>query len=111
MTVEELIERYAKGERDFSSANLDGADLGGANLGYADLDFSAWPLQCGSLDVKTDRRFAARLAYHFCRLACGDPEYASARNALAPFANTFHRADERGKISLIEGGGAKHAGD
>jgi hypothetical protein len=98
MTGEELIELYGKGERDFS-----GADLEGANLRDANLDFSAWPLSCRSLDAKTDQRIAAQLAYHFCRLDCSDPEYISARNALAPFANTFHRVWECGGIG-IKGG-------
>jgi hypothetical protein len=54
------------------------------------------------LDVKADRRIAAQLAYHFCRLDCDDPEYLSARDALAPFANTFSRAGECGKINIKE---------
>ena len=42
MTAEELLERYAAGERDFSGANLydanlNGADLNGANLTDANL--------------------------------------------------------------------------
>jgi hypothetical protein len=108
MTVKELLERYAKGERDFFKAdlcradlrraNLRGADLCRADLRGADLDYSVWPLRCGSLDVKVNRRIAAQLAYHFCRLDCADPGYLRARNALAPFANTFHRADECGAI-------------
>ena len=43
MTAEELLERYAAGERDFSGANLydanlNGADLNGANLNGANLN-------------------------------------------------------------------------
>ncbi len=37
MTAEELLERYAAGERDFSGANLYGAELTGANLTGANL--------------------------------------------------------------------------
>ena len=32
MTREELLERYAAGERDFSGVDLSRAELGGANL-------------------------------------------------------------------------------
>ena len=84
-------------------ADLRGANLSGANLREADLDFSCWPLWCGSLDAVVDRRIAAQIAYHFCRLVCDDPGYIKARNAILDFANEFHRADECGKLEPIEG--------
>ena len=85
-------------DADLSGADLRGADLRGADLHYAnlrgaDLDFSAWPLWCGSLDVKVDKRIAAQLAYHFCTLGCDNPEYIAARNACLDFANKMHRDD------------------
>ena len=85
-------------------ANLCGADLCGANLREADLcranlDFSCWPLWCGSLDVTVDKRIAAQLAYHFCRVRCDDPEVQAAQKALAPLANQFHRVEECGRIA------------
>lgn len=98
-------------------ANLQGASLQGADLRYAnlldanlqsaslrgvDLDYSCWPLWCGSLDVKVDRRIAAQLAYHFCRLDCDDPDYIEARNAIVNFANEFHRVEECGWLELKE---------
>ena len=79
-------------------ANLYGANLQGADLCRADLDFSCWPLWCGSLDVTVDKRIAAQLAYHFCRVRCDDPEVKEAQKALAHLANQFHRVDECGKI-------------
>lgn len=82
-------------------AVLQGVDLHGADLRGADIDFSCWPLWCGSLDVKVDARIAAQLAYHFCRLDCDDPDYIAARNAILDFANTFHRAEECGKLEPI----------
>lgn len=105
---------------DLRRANLRGAnlryvDLRGANLGYtdlrgvklksanlrgADIDYSSWSLWCGSLDVKVDKRIAAQLAYHFCRLDCDDPEYIKARNAILDFANQFHRVDECGRLKI-----------
>lgn len=88
-------------------ANLRDADLREANLRDADLrdvdlDYSCWPLWCGSLDVKVDRRIAAQLAYHFCRLDCDDPDYIAARNAIIHFANEFHRVEECGWPELKE---------
>ena len=88
-------------------ANLQGADLRyanlqGANLQGANLDYSCWPLWCGSLDVKVDRRIAAQLAYHFCRLDCDDPDYIAARNAIIHFANEFHRVEECGWLEPKE---------
>ncbi len=96
-------------EADLRGANLLGADLWGASLWGADLvganlDYSCWPLWCGSLDVKVDIRIAAQLAYHFCRLVCDDPAYIQARNVLVPLANTFHRADECGRLEILEAG-------
>jgi hypothetical protein len=99
-------------EADLSDADLREAYLCYADLRYAylckadlcgaDVDFSCWPLWCGSLDVKTDARIARQLAYHLCRLDCGDPEYIAARNALVPFANKFHRAKDYGLLEEIE---------
>ena len=83
---------------DLRGANLWGADLRGANLLGADLDYSCWPLWCGSLDVKVDKKIAVQLAYHFCRLDCDDPEYIKTRNAILSFANQFHRMDECGML-------------
>lgn len=83
-------------------ANLRGANLRGADLCRANLDFSCWPLWCGSLDTVVDRRIAAQIAYHFCRLVCDDPGYIKARNAILDFANEFHRVDECGELEPIE---------
>ena len=102
---------------DLQGANLQDADLQGANLQDAslryanlrdaslrdaDVDYSCWPLWCGSLGVQVDRRIAAQLAYHFCRLDCDDPDYIEARNAIVNFANEFHRVEECGWLELKE---------
>lgn len=87
---------------DLRYANLQGANLRGADLRYANLDYSCWPLWCGSLDVKVDRRIAAQLAYHFCCLDCDDPDYIAARNAIIHFANEFHRVEECGWLEPKE---------
>jgi hypothetical protein len=52
--------------------------------------------------MKTDRRIAAQIAYHFCCLNCDDPDYLRARNAILDFANTFHRVEKCGRLEPIE---------
>ena len=75
------------------NANLRNADLRGADLRSADLDFSCWPLWCGSLGVKVDKKIAVQLAYHLCSLDCDDGEYVEVRKGLLEFANQMHRRD------------------
>lgn len=92
---------------DLRKANLRGADLRkvdlrGVDLRGADLDYACWPLWCGGLHVKIDKRIACQLAYHFCCQDCDDPEYIAARNAILMFANQFHRVGECGKLEPIE---------
>lgn len=85
-------------EADLRRADLSEANLRRADLCGADLDYSAWPLWCGALHVKTDKRIMCQLAYHFCAQECDDPEYIAARNAILDFANQFHRVDECGRL-------------
>ena len=103
------IDGGAEGIRaDLSGAGLSGAylrdaDLREAGLREADLtcaniDYACWPLWCGGLHVKTDRRIMAQLAYHFCAQDCDDPDYLKARNAILDFANTFHRVERCGRL-------------
>lgn len=87
---------------DLRGADLRDANLCGVNLCGADLDYSAWPLWCGSFDVKVDKRIAAQLAYHFCRLDCDDPEYQEAKKTLSKLANQFHRVGECGEVTPHE---------
>ena len=84
---------------DLSRANLRGADLSRANLREADLDFSCFPLWCGGLHLKIDKRQACQLAYHLCSMQCDDEEYLKMRNSILTFANQFHRADECGILT------------
>ena len=87
---------------DLRYANLKDADLRSADLRGVNLDYSCFPLWCGSLHIKTDRRIMAQLAYHFCAQDCDDPDYLKARNAILDFANTFHRVKECGRLKVIE---------
>lgn len=89
---------WLEGKPEGHKADLRGANLWRADLRGANIDYACWPLWCGSLDVKVDARIAAQLAYHFCCLNCDDPDYIAARNAIIDFANTFHRAEECGKL-------------
>ena len=85
---------------DLCGANLCGANLRDAYLRDADIDYACWPLWCGGLHVKIDKRIACQLAYHFCAQDCDDPEYIAARNAILSFANQFHRTEECGLLEL-----------
>ena len=92
---------------DLRGANLRGADLRGADLSDADLrgadlDYSCYPLWCGSLHLKADKRLACQLAYHLCSMQCDDADYIKMRNSILGFANQFHRADECGELKERE---------
>lgn len=79
-------------------ANLRAADLTGADIRGADIDFSCWPLWCGSLNVKIDRRIFCQLAYHLCRVIVDDEDCKEAQLMLGRLANEFHRAAECGRV-------------
>ena len=85
-----------------SDANLRGANLRGANLSDADLDYSCYPLWCGSLHLKADKRLACQLAYHLCSMQCDDADYIKMRNSILGFANQFHRVGECGELEERE---------
>ena len=85
-----------------SDANLSRADLSDANLRGADLDYSCYPLWCGSLHLKADKRLACQLAYHLCSMQCDDADYIKMRNSILGFANQFHRVDECGELKERE---------
>ena len=87
---------------DLRGTDLSGANLRGANLKGADLDYSCYPLWCGSLHLKADKRLACQLAYHLCSIQCDDADYIKMRNSILDFANQFHRADECGKLEERE---------
>ena len=84
---------------DLRRADLREADLRGADLRGADLDFSCFPLWCGGLHLKVDKRLACQLAYHLCSMQCDDAEYLEMRNSILGFANQFHRADACGILT------------
>ena len=87
---------------DLSNADLRGANLRGADLRGADLDYSCYPLWCGSLHFKADKRLACQLAYHLCSMQCDDADYIKMRNSILGFANQFHRVDECGELKERE---------
>ena len=85
-------------EADLRGADLREANLGWANLHEADLcranlDFSCWPLWCGSLDVKLDKKQKRQLLYHVLAVA---PEYRTPE--LLKEANKFHKIPEVPKL-------------
>ena len=83
-------------------ANLRSANLKDANLKDADLDYSCYPLWCGSLHLKADKRLACQLAYHLCSMQCDDADYIKMRNSILGFANQFHRVNECGELEERE---------
>ena len=89
-------------DTDLREADLRGANLRGANLNGADLDYSCYPLWCGSLHIKADKRLACQLAYHLCSIQCDDADYIKMRNSILDFANQFHRVNECGKLEERE---------
>jgi hypothetical protein len=82
-------------------ANLYDANLTDALLRNTDLDFSVMPLRCEGLGWNIDSRLAAQLAYHFCSMMCGDPEFIRIRNGMLDFANRFHRVEECGRLKPV----------
>ena len=122
-------------DADLTDANLHGANLHGANLAgavltdadltradltyailtrayltNADLDHSAWPLWCGSLRAKIDKRLAAQLMYHAMRAMSSCKDDASVAAVLASpecvaLANQFHRVNECGPLEVLGNGG------
>lgn len=76
--------------------------LRGADLSNADLDYSCYPLWCGSLHLKANKRLACQLAYHLCSMQCDDADYVKMRNSILSFANQFHRVDECGELKERE---------
>ena len=118
-TVSDAVQYAVKNRLDLRSADLREADLSGANLreanlrwadlrwadlSGADVDFSCWPLWCGSLDVKIDKRIFCQLLYHALRAgqSVDDPEVKRLFEIpeVVNLANKFHRVDECGKIEL-----------
>jgi hypothetical protein len=87
---------------DLRGANLRDANLRDADLRGANLDYSCYPLWCGSLHLKADKRLACQLAYHLCSMQCDDADYIKMRNSILGFANQFHRVDECGKLKERE---------
>lgn len=104
-----VLERADLKGADLKGANMQGTVLCGTDLERADLkganmDYSSWPLWCGSLKAKIDKRLACQLLYHTvramqsvdddeCRAVCNDPQ-------VVALANQFHRAEECGKINI-----------
>ena len=94
---------------DLSGADLRWADLSGADLRGAELDFSCWPLWCGSINVKIDKRIFCQLLYHALRAGQSVDDQEVKKLFEIPevvnMANQFHRVDEFGEIELKQRGG------
>lgn len=121
-SFKEAVEKAVEEKTDLRSANLEEANLGGANLSYANLeeanlkgvdlsganlDYSSWPLWCGSLSVKIDKRIFCQLLYHTLRAgqSVEDEEVQALLNNpdVLKLANQFHRVEECGKLEPRQG--------
>jgi uncharacterized protein YjbI with pentapeptide repeats len=102
MTAEELKKIIDDHQLWLNNFGSNRADLTEANLTRANLDFSSFPLWCGGLLWKIDRRIAAQIAYHFCSMKCDDSDFITARNKILDFANQFHRANGCGILMPLE---------
>ena len=75
-------------------ADLRYADLRNANLRNANLDFSCWPLWCGPLGVKVDKKLAVQLMYHTLNvMQYSGIDIPNSQKELIEFANQMHRTD------------------
>ena len=92
---------------DLSGSNLRGTDLSAADLRGTNLDNSVWPLWCGSLSVKIDKRIFCQLLYHTLRAgqSVEDEEVQALLNNpdVLKLANQFHRVEECGKLEPRQG--------
>lgn len=81
------------------------AELSDADLSGAYLDYSCFPLWCGSLDVKIDKRIFCQILYHALRAgkSVDDEEVKKLFSIpeVVKLANKFHRAEECGKLKAI----------
>ena len=98
-TLKEAVEKAIREGKDLRRADLKVADLSRSNI-----DFSCWPLRCGSLGVKIDKRIFCQLLYHTLRAgkSVDDPKVKRLFEIpdVVDLANQFHRVDECGKIEL-----------
>lgn len=106
-TIKDAVEQAIKKKISLSGADLFRADLHytnlrGADLRGADLDYGSWPLWCGSLTAKIDKKIFCQLLYHVVR-AGQSVEDEEVRKFLdmpevIALANQFHRVKECGEI-------------
>ena len=92
---------------DLRRADLRRADLRRADLSGADLDYGSWPLWCGSLTAKIDKKIFCQLLYHVVRAgqSVDDEEVRKFLDMpeVIKLANQFHRVKECGEIKKMEG--------
>jgi len=85
-------------DADLRGADLRDADLSDADLRGANLDFSAFPLWCGSFNMKVDNNILYQLCYHICKLDNNSEESNIIKESIKEYANKFHRINECGEI-------------
>lgn len=121
-TIREAVEQAVARKISLSKADLRRSDLRGADLSFADLrrsdlhytnlrfadlsgadlDYGSWPLWCGSLTAKIDKKIFCQLLYHVVRAgqSVDDEEVRKFLDMpeVIKLANQFHRVKECGEI-------------
>ena len=94
---------------DLSETNLRGADLRGADICGADLDYSVMYFGCKDLDHHVDDKLAIQRLYHtlrnikFSKNVSQELKDKLLTNEILEIANRFHKVDECGVITSMEG--------
>ena len=79
--------------------NLHGVDLRGADLRGVNIDFASWPMWCGSLKTKVDRKIFLQVLGHALALDVRDDNDNSdimaeaVREALIDLIGEYHRSE------------------
>lgn len=95
---------------DMRAANTVGASFNGADMRGVNIDYSAWPLDDGTLKAYVDDRIAIQLLYHTLSVVQYSPYVSEDVKAklltqeIVSLANRFHRALECGEIKEWEEG-------
>lgn len=72
------------------------ADFSNADLMNTDFDYSAFPLWCGTKDMKVDIKLIYQLLAHICALDCDHEDHLQVMAAIQEYALKSHRAADLG---------------
>lgn len=93
---------------DMRAANTVGASFNEADMRDVNIDYSAWPLDYGTLKAYVDDRIAIQLLYHTLSVVMYSPAVSEdvkrtlLTRDVVDVANRFHHVDECGKLKTWE---------